>query len=97
MSFDLWPPELSLRDQLYQLNVPKPTWPDGIHPKVLNELADVTAGPASTIYQGSRETADVPAEWKLVSVILIYKKGMRGNLENYKPVKAQSLEKSQRR
>lgn len=40
----------TVRDQLYQLNVPKSTWPDGIHPKVLNELADVTAGPASTIY-----------------------------------------------
>ncbi|KAK4811193.1 hypothetical protein QYF61_019824 [Mycteria americana] len=42
-----------VRDQLYQLNIHKPMGPDGIHPRVLKELVDVTAAPLSIIYQRS--------------------------------------------
>ncbi|KAK4811155.1 hypothetical protein QYF61_019786 [Mycteria americana] len=42
-----------VRDQLYHLNVQKPMGPDGIHPRVLKELVDVTAGVVSIIYQRS--------------------------------------------
>jgi len=45
-----------VRDQLYQLNVHKSTGPDGIHPIVLKELADVRAGPLSITYQRSCES-----------------------------------------
>ncbi|KAK4832343.1 hypothetical protein QYF61_021872 [Mycteria americana] len=66
-----------MRDQLYQLNVHKSMGPDGIHPRVLKELADVMAGPLSMIYQRSWESGEVPADWKLANVIPVYKKGMR--------------------
>ncbi|KAK4811148.1 hypothetical protein QYF61_019779 [Mycteria americana] len=42
-----------VRDQLYHLNVHKSMGPDGIHPRVLKELVDVTAGVVSIIYQRS--------------------------------------------
>ncbi|KAK4827625.1 hypothetical protein QYF61_019835 [Mycteria americana] len=71
-----------VRDQLYQLNVYKSMGPDGIHPRVLKELADVTAGPHSIIYQRSWESAD----WKLANIIPIYKKGMREDPGNYRPI-----------
>ncbi|KAK4826897.1 hypothetical protein QYF61_012085 [Mycteria americana] len=60
--------------------------PDGSHPRVLKELADVMAGPLSISYQRSWESREVPAAWKLASVIPIYKKGVREDPGNYRPV-----------
>ena len=75
-----------VRDQLYQLNVHKSMGPDGIHPRVLKELAYVMARLFLIIYQRSWESGEVPADWKLASVIPIYKKGMREDPGNYRPV-----------
>jgi len=60
--------------------------PGGIHPRVLKELADVTAGPLSIIYQRSWESGEVPADWKSANVLPIYKKSMRRDPESYRPV-----------
>ncbi|KFP58021.1 hypothetical protein N323_02901, partial [Cathartes aura] len=73
-------------DQWHQLNVHKSVGPDGIHPRLLKELADVTARSLSIIYQRSWESGEVPADWKLASVIPIYKKGVREDPGNYRPV-----------
>ncbi|KAK4806195.1 hypothetical protein QYF61_001118 [Mycteria americana] len=80
-----------VRDQLYQLNVHKSMGPDGIHPRVLKELADVMAGPLLIIYQRSWESGEVPADWKLATVIPIYKKGVREDPGNYRPVSLTSV------
>ncbi|KAK4810508.1 hypothetical protein QYF61_004288, partial [Mycteria americana] len=80
-----------VRDQLYQLNVHKSMGPDGIHPRVLKELADVTAGPLSIIYQRSWESGEIPTDWKLANVIPIYKKVMREDPGNYRPVSLNSV------
>lgn len=47
---------------------------------------DVAAGPLSTIYQRSWKSGEVPADWKLASVIPIYRKGMRLDPGTYRPV-----------
>ncbi|KAK4832809.1 hypothetical protein QYF61_025677 [Mycteria americana] len=60
--------------------------PDGIRPRVLKELVDVMAGPFSIIKQRSWEPGEVPDDWELPSVIPIYKKGMREDPGNYRPV-----------
>ncbi|KAK4829271.1 hypothetical protein QYF61_002663 [Mycteria americana] len=60
--------------------------PDGIHPRVLKELADGMAGPLSIIYQRSWESGEVPANWRLANVIPIYKKVVREDPGNYRPV-----------
>ncbi|KAK4832275.1 hypothetical protein QYF61_021674 [Mycteria americana] len=60
-----------VRDQLYWLNIHKSMRPDGIHPRVLKE---------------SWESGEVPADWKLANVIPIYKKCVREDPGNYRPV-----------
>ena len=54
--------------------------PDGIHPRVLRELADVTAGPLSIIYQRSWSSGEVSDDWRLANVTHIYKKGHKEDM-----------------
>jgi len=49
--------------------------PDGIHPRVLRELAEQLAKPLSIFYQQSWLTGEAPYDWRIASVTLIYKKG----------------------
>lgn len=60
--------------QLYQLNVPNSMGPYGIHPHSDEGISKGYAGLLSTIQQRSRESGEVPADWKLVNGIPNYKK-----------------------
>jgi len=64
----------------------KSTGPDGIHSRVLGELAEVIAEPLSIIYQCSLLTGEVPEDWRLATVTPIYKKSCRKDLGNNRPV-----------
>jgi len=59
---------------------------DGIHPRVLRDLAEELAAPLSIIYQQSWLTGEVPDDWRLTSVTPIYKKGQKENPRNHRPV-----------
>lgn len=78
---------------MYQLNVPKSIGPDGIQTRILKELVDVVAEPLSIIYhyQRSWESVEILDDWKLASIIPIYKKGMKGDPRNYRLVSLISL------
>ncbi|GAB0179975.1 mitochondrial enolase superfamily member 1 [Grus japonensis] len=43
-------------------------------------------GPLSIIFQWSWESGEVPVNWKLANVVPIFKKGMKEEPGNYKPV-----------
>ncbi|KAJ7410924.1 hypothetical protein BTVI_51705 [Pitangus sulphuratus] len=51
--------------------------PDGIHPRVMRELAEELSKPLSIIYQQSWLTRKVPDDRKLANVMPIHKKGCR--------------------
>lgn len=80
-----------MRDQLSQPIIHRSMGPDGIHPSILMELAGVMAGPLLNISQRPWESGEVPAGWKLASIIPIYKKGRREDPGNYGPVNLTSV------
>ncbi|KAM6308952.1 receptor-type tyrosine-protein phosphatase eta [Aegotheles albertisi] len=63
-----------VRVQLCQLNVCQSMGSDGIHPRVLKELADIMTESFSITYQRSWESGKVSAAWELANVTPVYKK-----------------------
>lgn len=59
--------------------------PDGIHLRILKELADVIAKPL-LIFEWFWESREIPVDWKLGDIILIFKKGKREDPGSYRPV-----------
>ena len=78
-------------DLLQHLDVHKSMGPDGIHPRVLRELAEKLAKTLSIIYQQSWLSGEVPVDWRLANVTPIYKKGWRVDPGNYRPVSLTSV------
>ncbi|TRZ14589.1 hypothetical protein HGM15179_012518 [Zosterops borbonicus] len=78
--------EEAVRELLSSLDVHRSVAPDGIHPRVMRELADELAKLLSIIYQQSWLTAEVPGDWKLTNVMPIHKKGGKEDAGNYSPV-----------
>ncbi|GAB0205730.1 mitochondrial enolase superfamily member 1 [Grus japonensis] len=73
-------------DLLLHSDTPKSMGPDGIHPRVLRELAEVLTKPLSIMYQQSWLTREVPVDWRLANVMPIHKKGWKEDSGNYRPV-----------
>ena len=65
--------------------------PDGMHPRVLRELADVIAEPLSIIFERSWRTGEVSKDWRKANVTFIFKKGKQKDPGNYRPVSLTSI------
>ncbi|RMB94717.1 hypothetical protein DUI87_28830 [Hirundo rustica rustica] len=64
---------------------------DGIHPRVMRELADELAKPLSIICHQSWLTSEVPDNCKLANVTPIHKQGAKEDPGNYRPVSLTSV------
>ncbi|KFO03653.1 RNA-directed DNA polymerase from mobile element jockey, partial [Balearica regulorum gibbericeps] len=80
-----------VRDFLLHLDAYKSMGPNGIHPRVLRQLADVIVRPLSIIFQRSWESGEVPVDWKLANVVPVFKKGKKVDPGNYRPVSLTSV------
>ncbi|RMC09956.1 hypothetical protein DUI87_12744 [Hirundo rustica rustica] len=78
--------EVAVRELLKYPDIHKSMGPDGIHPRVMRELADELAKPLSIIHHQSWLTGEVLDDWKLANVIPIHKKGAKEDPGNYRPV-----------
>ncbi|GAB0179468.1 mitochondrial enolase superfamily member 1 [Grus japonensis] len=80
-----------VREHLGKLNIHKFMGPDGMHPRVLRELADVISMPLSIIFKRSWRTGEVPEDWRKADVTLVFKKGKNEDPGNYRPVSLTSI------
>ncbi|KFP33016.1 hypothetical protein N325_08440, partial [Colius striatus] len=83
--------EEMVSDLLLHTDVYKSIRPDGVHPRVLRELAGLLAQPLPIIYQQSWLTEEVPSDWKSASITPRYKKGRKDDLGNYRSVRLTSV------
>ena len=60
--------------------------PDGVWTRILHKLADVLAKPLSMIFTKLFAEGCVPSIWKKANVCPIFKKGVKGDTGNYRPV-----------
>ncbi|GAB0195056.1 mitochondrial enolase superfamily member 1 [Grus japonensis] len=80
-----------VREHLGKLNIHKLMGPDGMHPRVLRELADVTAKPLSIIFERSWRKGEVPEDWRKANMSPVCKKGKKEDSGNYRPVSLTSI------
>jgi len=73
------------------VNEPGELGPDGMHPRVGRELADVIAEPLSIIFESSWRTGEMPEDWRKANVTPIFKKSKKEDPGNYRPVSLTSI------
>ncbi|KAJ7424999.1 rna-directed dna polymerase from mobile element jockey-like [Pitangus sulphuratus] len=78
-------------DLLLQLDPYKSMEPDGIHPRILKELAEIIAKPLSMIFEQSWEIREVRVDWKLANLVPVFKKTKKQDPGNCRPVNLTSV------
>ncbi len=72
--------------KLIKLNASKAQGPDGIHPRLIKEIANELTTPLTLLFKASIEHKSLPTDWKNATVSAIHKKGSRKQPSNYRPV-----------
>uniref|UniRef100_A0A8D2L497 Reverse transcriptase domain-containing protein n=1 Tax=Varanus komodoensis TaxID=61221 RepID=A0A8D2L497_VARKO len=81
---------LEVEELLRALDITKAPGPDGLHLRVLWELVGVLLRPLASMFEASWSTGGVPEDWRVASVVPIFKWGSRGDMGNYRPVRLAS-------
>jgi len=83
--------EDQIRDHLRTLNIQTFMGPDKMHPGVLSEWAEVVAKSLFLIFKKSRQSGEVPGDWKGGNIVPIFTKGRKEYPGKYRPVSLPSV------
>jgi hypothetical protein len=75
-----------IQKRLSNLKVAKSPGCDVIHPRILKELSFDLAQPLKIIFEHSFEQKRLPSDWLSADITVIYKKGSKAELSNYRPI-----------
>ena len=78
--------EKDVLTKLKCLNPYKSCGPDGIHSRLLRELADHMAGPVTALFNSTLRHGQVPHDWRKANISAIFKKGSKNLASNYRPI-----------
>ena len=78
--------ETDLTKYIQRLKPNKSPGPDGIHPRILKELATAIAKPLCMLFQTSLNEGSLPGDWRIGNISPIHKKGPKTDAGNYRPV-----------
>ena len=78
--------EEKVKKKLTDLKPSSAPGPDGVWTKVLHQLADSLAFPLSIIFSKLFQEGYVPEIWRKANVCPIFKKGVKGDPANYRPI-----------
>ena len=81
----------TVKDKLDKLKTSSSPGPDGIHPLLLKETARTVCRPLTRIYRKSLQCGSLPLDWKRGSIVPIFKKGVKNDPGNYRPVSLTSI------
>ena len=76
---------------LQNININKATGPDGIPGRLLKICAEELASVFRLLFQASLDQGELPKDWKMASVVPLFKKGDKTKAENYRPVSLTSI------
>lgn len=77
--------------KLKNLDPSKSCGPDGLHPRLLKELAEELADPIAELFTISFAEGKLPHQWKDANVTPLFKKGDKSEAGNYRPVSLTSI------
>ena len=77
--------------KLKKLKIYKSPGPDGLHSRVLSELAETISIPLSIIFKISLKTGMLPTDLKNAKISAIHNKGNKQQAQNYRSVSLTSV------
>jgi hypothetical protein len=83
--------EQDVSKKIKNLRMNAASGPDGISPKLLQDLESSFLTPLALLFNKSVSTGEVPLGWKTANVCPIFKKGTKGDPGNYRPVSLTSV------
>ena len=81
----------NLTKNLKSLNIRKASGPEGINARILRETADQLAPALKIMFEKNLDEGTLPYQWKEAHVVALFKKGIKRDANNYRPVSFTSI------